>query len=178
MVVAGDFNQWRIDNALANFADIKEVPVGCTRGSRAIDRIFLNMKRSVKEYGTLDPLENCDSTKKSDHLVCYCRVELQRKEVYRWEAYSYRRYTDESVSKFRDWIVWFDWREVLEAADSDTKAEVYQRIVTDAVDEFFPLRKVKKKSTDPPWMDKRTLKMIEDRRRLFIEEGGLSLIHI
>ena len=96
LTIAGDFNQWEIDTALAN----------------------------------------------------------------RWETYSYRRYTDDSVNRFRDWITWFDWDDVLSAGDSDSKAEAYQRTITGAVDRFFPLRKVKKKSTNPPWMDRKTLKMI------------------
>ena len=57
VVVAGDFNQWRIGGALENFVDIKEVDVGNTRGRRSIDRIFTNFSRSITGYGTLEPLE-------------------------------------------------------------------------------------------------------------------------
>ena len=76
------------------------------------------------------------------------------------------------MDKFGGWIAWYDWDEVLSAEDADAKAEAYQRIVVGAVEEFFPLRTVKKKDTNPPWMDRKTLKMIEDRKRFFIEEGG------
>ena len=40
VVVAGDFNQWEVDKALVDFTNLVEAPVGPTRGSRAIDRIF------------------------------------------------------------------------------------------------------------------------------------------
>lgn len=43
IIIAGDFNQWKIENNLANFSDITEVQVGCTRGTKSIDRIFLNV---------------------------------------------------------------------------------------------------------------------------------------
>ena len=36
IVVAGDFNQWEIEQALAEFQDIKEVTVGPTRGDRCL----------------------------------------------------------------------------------------------------------------------------------------------
>ena len=52
VVVAGDFNQWEIDQALVVFHDVREVHVGPTRKDRAIDRIFCNMSRSITESGT------------------------------------------------------------------------------------------------------------------------------
>ena len=57
VVVTGNFNQWKIGECLSGFPDIKETKIGNTRGSRAIDRFFTNMSRSVVEAGTLDPLE-------------------------------------------------------------------------------------------------------------------------
>ena len=50
VVLAGDFNQWRIQDNLADFHNIKEVEVGCTHGRKAIDRLFVNFSRSVTEY--------------------------------------------------------------------------------------------------------------------------------
>ena len=52
IVLAGDFNQWKGEEAVADHADFKEVPVGLTRGSRSIDRVFLNFERSVCKAGT------------------------------------------------------------------------------------------------------------------------------
>ena len=107
----------------------------------------------------------------SDHRVAYAKIKLTRIDKFRWESYSYRRYTDQAADKFREWITWHDWDTVLSAESSDAKAEAYQETVTSAVERFFPLRKVKKRSTDPPWMDKRTRDLIEERKRLYREEG-------
>ena len=41
IIVGGDYNQWEIEGALAEFTDMKEVEVGPTRGSRSIDRLSL-----------------------------------------------------------------------------------------------------------------------------------------
>ena len=57
LVVAGDFNQWKVHEALEDFIDIKEVPVGDTRGNHCIDRTFTNLMDSVQEAGTLPPLK-------------------------------------------------------------------------------------------------------------------------
>ena len=41
--VAGDFNQWDLASALADYGDLEEAPLGPTRGNRCIDRVFHNM---------------------------------------------------------------------------------------------------------------------------------------
>ena len=174
IVVAGNFNQWKIGDALANFQDLREVEVGATQGSRAID----NFTRSVVSSGTLDPLETEgeDETAKSDHRLVYCSSLLERRQAYRWETYSYRLYNEDSVGKFKEWVVMHDWDGVLSVATADDKAEEYQRTVVEAVDSFFPLRTTKRKNTDPPWMNKKMLKMIDARKQLFIEEGGRTAV--
>ena len=175
VTVAGDFNQWRAEDALANFSDVREVEVGATRGSRKIDRIFVNFSRLVTESGTLSPLETEETNglvRRSDHRVAYVRLRIPKKEAFRWEVYSYRHFNDDLVAAFREWVVWHDWDEVLSASSSDAKAEAYQGTVVGAVERFCPLKKRKKKSTDPPWLDKKTKGLIEDRKKLFVDEGG------
>ena len=171
LIIAGDFNQWKVQEGLDNFADISEIKVGNTRGNKAIDRVFSNLSRSVEESGTLAPLETEEEGRQSDHRVAYAKIVLRKNRRFEWVSYSYRRYTDHAAAKFREWIVWHDWASVLTAAGSERKAEEYQSTVTGAVERFFPLRRVKKRSTDPPWMDKRTRDMIEARKKLYREEG-------
>ena len=166
LVIGGDFNHWRIDEALGNFPGVKEIEIGPTRGSRSIDRLFVNVSRSVKQSGTFFPLETEEDelglTKKSDHKIVFCKIALKRRKTYRWESYTYRHYNDASAEKFREWVVFHDWCAVLSAPDAESKAEAYQDTVIKAVEKCFPLRKVRRKDTDPPWLDKRTKKMIKD----------------
>ena len=179
VIVGGDFNQWKIGGAMDNFVDMKEIDVGPTRGNKTIDRVFTNMSRSIIESGTVTPLVTEDDedgqTRKSDHRVVFCKFLLQRRTKFRWVSYSYRHYNEDSAKKFREWIVFHDWAEVFSSPDTNTKAEAYQRTVVEAVERFFPLRKVRRKDNDPPWMDKRTKKMIKDRKKLYSDEGGRTL---
>ena len=55
LVVAGDFNQWQVDEALVDFRDLVEAGVGPTRGTRSIDRLFTNLPMTAA--GTVAPLE-------------------------------------------------------------------------------------------------------------------------
>ena len=53
------------------------------------------------------------------------------------------------------------------------KTEAYQSTVVKAIEEFFPLKTTKRKSTDLPCINKAVLKMIKDRKRIFKEEEGV-----
>ena len=98
IVLAGDFNQGQVQEAVEEFADVAETLVGPTRDGRSIDRIFTNMSRSVKSAGTVPPLETDHS--KSDHLVAYVTLELPRKESFEWVTFSYRFFTEEARAEF------------------------------------------------------------------------------
>ena len=150
--------------------------MGCTRKDRSIDRMFTNVPRKVTECGTIEPLEteveNGEPVHKSDHRTAFLTVEMEKREVFRWQVYSYRHYCPEAVEDFKNWIVFHDWREVLEASGSEEKAAAYQSTLNEAIGRCFPLKKRKKKSTDLPWMTRSIIKQIEDRKALFVREGG------
>ena len=90
--------------ALEDFANVKEADVGHTRNSRSLDRIFLNMARSIVESGTLEPLSTeeteTEEAKSSDHRIAYCRLDLPRKNTFTWETYTYRYFNEESKKNF------------------------------------------------------------------------------
>ena len=87
LVLAGDFNQWPVEQALAEFGDMREVEVGPTRGTRSIDRVFCNMFRMILSSGTVPALETeADSPELaavSDHRIAHFTAKLpvrQRQE--------------------------------------------------------------------------------------------------
>lgn len=145
LCIIGDFNQWKLEDYLDDFPDVAEVPVGPTRGSREIERIFVYFKRSVKDSGTFAPLETGDSASTSDHQVVFCRTDLVRREAFKWETYEYRHYTAQAEESFKAWIVMHNWKEVFEAEGSNDKTKAYQTTLTDAINSFFPLKRMRKK---------------------------------
>ena len=86
IVLAGDYNQWPAEDAVAEFPDVSEVIVGPTRGDRSIDRIFCNMLRSVTSSGMVPPLDSGHST--SDHKIAYVKIKIQRQQTYEWLTYT------------------------------------------------------------------------------------------
>ena len=174
-MIGGAFNQWAAESAVVEFPDISEVLVGPTRGYRAIDRIFTNMGRSLGSSGTVPPLETDNST--SDHRIVYASFSLPRHQTFEWVTYSYRLLTEEAKQDFGRWIVQQHWEEVLAAAGPDSKVDLFQETIDAAMDVFFPIRTVRRKSTDPPWMTKKILKRIRRRMHIYIKEGRSELCH-
>ena len=173
IIVTGDFNQWKIDQALQEFRDLTETTAGPTRGNRVIDRTFSNFD-NITEAGILDPLqtEDIEQPRESDHKIFYMTASIRRKEKYRWLSYTYRYNNEESSKKFGDWIVSKDWAELLQTPTSNAKAELYQKEINTAIETFFPLRTTKRRSTDPPWINPAVKKLIKGRKRVFKDEGG------
>lgn len=61
------------------------------------------------------------------------------------------------------------------ASGSDLKAEIYQRHIDWAMNAFFPIKTVRKKSTDLPWINKAIWKRIKRRMRVYRKEGRSEL---
>ena len=63
------------------------------------------------------------------------------------------------------------WTQVIEAESSNQKADAYQRLVMQALDRFFPLRQVKRRALDPPWMNDTIRKKERAKKKLFRRTG-------
>ena len=171
IVIGGDFNQWDVADALEDYPDVREVCVGPTREDRAIDRMFVSFRDDVEAFGTLEPLETDDGSKKSDHRIAYLEADLARSAGFEWITYSYRFYNEAAVKLFGEWVVGQDWAAVVAGASSDEKTTVYQNMISAAIDSYFPLITTKRKSTDLPWINWSIRKKIKARNRLYRLQG-------
>ena len=175
IVLSGDFNQWPVQNAVEDFTDFVEVTAGPTRGTRTIDRTMTNLT-CVTKTGLLNPLQTDGQgpLKESDHLIFYMTASIRKKERYKWLNYSYRYKSPEACQEFGNWLQSKDWSDVLSAVGSDCKTRIYQAEVVKAIEAIFPLRTVKRKNTDPPWINDAVRRLIRARKRIFIETRGRS----
>lgn len=110
----------------------------------------------------------------SDHRISYASFELPRRESFEWITYTYRHFTEEAREDFGQWVICNDWADVWGAEGSDAKAEAYQAHIDHAMDTFFPLRTVRRKSTDLPWINRAVRKRIR-RMRVYRREGRSDL---
>ena len=99
VVLTGDFNQWRVEDAVQEFRDFHEVGIGPTRHNRCIDRTLTNMT-DIIDHGTLSPLQTDDELyRESDHRTTFVTARLARREKYKWLSYSYRYNNEDSAKK-------------------------------------------------------------------------------
>ena len=170
IVFGSDFNQWRVEDLMANFIEMAEVDVGPTRGSRCIDRTFTNFEEMVTDFGSVPPLET-DDLRKSDHRITFTTASLQRTSSSEWVTYSYRYYNKASTDQFGDWVMANNWGSVLAPSCPNQKADAYQAEVNDAIEQFFPLQTTKKKSGDLPWVNHAIRKRVKQRKAVYRREG-------
>ena len=114
IVVGGDFNQWAVDEALSEFPDLREVPVGPTRNDRSIDRLFSNFGRVISESGTVPTLELEPRSQGtcSDHKIVFACAKMPRQRSFDWVTNQYRYYNEDVVQAFGKWLAGKDWTNV------------------------------------------------------------------
>ena len=174
VLVAGDFNQWNIGDALSEFADLEEIPSPPTRGDRKLDKIFLNWPDDVDDSGCLPPLESdLDGAQKtfSDHSIQYACSRLPRKDPVKWERYSFRPFTKKGEADFKEEILTVDWQDVLSMTSSNSKADRLQVRLDSMMDKHFPIKTVARKDSDLPWLNDRALAMIKKKNAIYKSEG-------
>ena len=75
------------------------------------------------------------------------------------------------MDEFGKWLARRDWADVAQAPGSNAKPDIYQGAVTEAMEAFFPLITVRKKTSDCPWINNRIRKLIRRRKGIYRREG-------
>ena len=78
---------------------------------------------------------------------------------------------DSSVDLFRRWMVQEEWSAVLGVCESNLKADLYQRKIMGAIENFFPVITVRRKNTDPPWINAKVRRLIRRRKAVYCDQG-------
>ena len=175
ILVAGDFNQWEVGEALADYDDLEEIITPATRGTRRIDRVFMNWTEDVEDSGCLPPLEtnNPDGNNtKSDHLIQYVVSRIPTVEQARVEHFKYRPFTVKGADDFKAEILTKDWADVIAARDSNQKAAALDWILMDMMNRHFPEVVTRRKDTDLLWLDNKARRMIKKKQAIYKAEGA------
>ena len=151
LVIAGDFNQFNVKQALEEHRELKEVATGPTRGRRTIDKAFTNFHRRITDSNVVAPLAPNTGARgtSSDHGVVFFKARLEFSPPVTWTSYETRRFTEAKAEKFGNWLANKSWEELFNADSSNKKAEIYQEAMGKAMDEFFPLTRTKKIRLQP-----------------------------
>ena len=148
------------------------VETGPTRGDHTLDLLFTNVGDKVVEKLVLPPLQTV-AGRVSNHRCIYAAFELPNPREYTWVVKYRRARTKKAEENFaRDLGEW-DWRELIEAADVDSKWMAFRTALETLTEVHFPLERVRKRSNEHLWINKPIRKLWRRKIRLY-KKGGRS----
>ena len=174
IALAGNFNQWKIEQALEDYQDIAENEGGHTRKNRTIDKGFTNWHDLLVETLVLPHLETEEDerrVKKSDHNIVLTRARIPKLDPPNWQKYEVRTYTDKAAAAFKDCIELQSWQPVHQANSSNEKARRLKLFLDEGMNTFFPLKVVRRKENDKPWIDETTRTRIAKKKQSINQKG-------
>lgn len=160
LLICGDFNGLRdCYSSIESIAQLTQVVDFPTRGLNILDQIFVNFARNHKA-SSFSPLG------RSDHRVVVwtppttVRQLLAKRKV--------RKFTKANVARFCHQVSSIDWVSVVKSIDDlDASVTFFQDSLTFLFNKCFPLRTVRLRSSDPPWLKPSLKILIDDRDKAF-----------
>ena len=110
VIVAGDVNRRKIDEAIDTFPDIKRVEGLISRSREDLDVIATNFGDEIVFTNSMPPLETPDGTK-SDHNVMVIGAALSKIDRFNWIIKYQRKRNPHADAKFDTLIRGKKWRE-------------------------------------------------------------------
>ena len=166
ILMGGDFNRRDFRLATSEHQDMKQVSLGATRGTAALDIIATNINESIIDNGTTEAIWNECGTR-TDHLTAYASFRMPRVPTYKIEKYSYRHLSEEAHLKFGKWLETIDWQPVLGTDSANEATAALHSIFEQGLETAYEYKTRKKKTSEPEWMTDWLRQDIEDRRKVF-----------
>ena len=174
LLLAGDFNQWNVEQAIQDYDELVEIDTPPTRDNRRIDRIFTNWNEDITDFRCVPPLETegtAESRSQSDHNIQYACARLTKKEPIKWEIFTHRPYREKNADAFVADLAQVDWTPVYQQYHTNDMAGEYQAVIDDLMDKHFPVKTTKRKENDLPWLNGVALRMIKKKKAIYKAEG-------
>ena len=74
------------------------------------------------------------------------------------------------IEKMRAWFIDKTWEEIYDTESAHQKAEIFQEILIQKLDEIFPMKSRRINSDDQPWIRHKLKQMDRQRKRIFRKE--------
>ena len=178
IVVAGDFNQWKIDSALEDYVDLWEISGGPTRGGRTIDRVLSNLPPPQSTTCAVHPPLESEDDSVSDHRLVCVTTEIDSKERSLWQIHTYRKTTKKSEAAFIAELHATDWHPVAAAVGVENKHRLFQERLDYLMDKHFPFQTSRRREKDLPWLDNVAKKKIRRKKAIYRDEGKSPRWHL
>ena len=169
--IAGDRNEFQIDNILSLCPDFKQLVDRPTRLSppRILDVIVTNMAKFYNAPTVEDPLEP-DSVMNgapSDHLMVVLspRTNFQNKRGRNLKNIEFRPLTDDGYIAMTSVLDTWDWSYLVGLSSANDQMESFQDNLYQIFDKCFPLKRRKVFTEIEPWFNDRLEKLKRQKCR-------------
>ena len=171
ITIGGDWNGRCLEPILQIFPDIQITQSGPTRNDATLDILLTNYSQLHESVTVNAPLESELGTV-SDHGILDVRSLLSRPQSYVWEVHEYLKVTKEGSDKLVERLNNMDWEQVESLAPNNSAMALkFHEVVNALLLECFKWKKVRRKSSDKPWLTDGLRKSIKRRAAIFREAG-------
>ena len=168
-IISGDFNRMKIDPILNLSPDLHQVVQVCTRRNpeAILDLIITNLQMYYHPPSTLEPLDNDEdnSGKPTDHLTVIWKPltneNPSKSKLYK--SITYRPFTESGIREMGQWIQSQTWHDVYKSRDVNTKVDIFEKLLIEKINLYFPEKTIRINEMDQPWMNIQLIDL--DRRR-------------
>ena len=176
IVLGGDYNGYDISTLLDDFTDLSVHITPPTRGNRTIDIAITNMEDKISSSRVISPLRNDESQVESDHKIVLVEANWKHSHQFKWVKTWGRQLGEQNIKKCTDAINGFDWEQLVDHSLSPTilATRLHDKLI-EIADMTIPWKEYKKRSTDKPWIDDKTRRMVARRQEVFRNKGRNSV---
>ena len=155
MIICGDFNDLRtFSDQICRLAGLTQLVDFPTRGDNSLDLLFTNFSTS-RCPTRFSPIG------KSDHALVFWSPVCSSQKIVKKKV---RNFSKSSVSSFHQYIDSIDWISFISSCnDIDEAFETFLYSLFAVFDFFFPLKTVRVRPCDKPWV-RPSLKILIDAR--------------
>ena len=175
-ILAGDTNDLNLDPILALTPKFQQIVKDWTRldPPAILDPIITTLSSYYQVPECLEPLDADPEKggKKSDHKIVIAKpIDIINNKCARTaKIIKFRPLSKSGMVKMKEWFIDQSWEEVTKAVTAHEKASVFQKMLLDVLDEFFPEKLLKINNDDQPWISNKLKKMDRKRKRLYRKE--------
>ena len=175
-VIGGDTNDLKLAPILSLSPCLIQVVQTWTRLNppALLDPVIMTLAHYYQEPMCLDPLDPDPDTNgvPSDHRIVLIRPIniINNKSTRKTREVTVRPFPQSGYERMREWFIDQTWDQVYDAKSAHLKAELFQKILVDKLNEIFPEKIRKVQSDDAPWITFKLKKMDRKRKRVFHQE--------
>ena len=172
LVLCGDFNGVDVNMAVEDYDDISVVPSPPTCQGACLDLVATNFD-SVSSSVAL-PLMSRNEVE-SDHNVLVIEAGFRHLHAFEWIKFKTRRIDGQGKQNFTRDFCSIDWPSKIGNTDDPfLMTDALHDIIDKLNNKHFPMKEVKYKSTDKPWITDQVKHKIRRRKRAYRKAGDRS----